>query len=99
MSSATTVQEMKWGRMMTLWLTFLKYLFLISDRAMAIRMATKLVARMNRVFRSRVLTVTRTKSWEPKKKRKLSRKTNSDPKIPLAGLYFWKAMTRPSIGA
>ena len=70
-SRAITVQEIKWGRMTIDWVTFLKYRFPISDRAMAIRIEVMVLDAINRTFKKKVLNVTRKKASEPKNALKL----------------------------
>ena len=99
MSRATTVQEIKWGSRMTDCDIFLNHLLDTSETASAISMEHTIVESMNNAFRNRVLNVIRKKDWDPKKNSKFLSPTNSLPKIPFAGLYFWKATTRPQRGA
>ena len=84
-SSAITVQEMKWGRMTTDWVTFLNILLPTSDRAMAMKMDTAMEVTMNRAFRKMVLKVTRKNASEPKNAWKFFRPTHSLPHSPWVG--------------
>ncbi|MNC40049.1 hypothetical protein D3C75_887380 [compost metagenome] len=83
---ATTVQDRKWGKIITDWVIFLNHLPPSSVTITAIVMAASVLKVMNSTFRNKVLDTIRTQSPELKKNLKFLSPTNSLPVIPFKAL-------------